>query len=100
MRKGKAMKRRNIIISVLLALLFGLTNVNSVKAQTGIFIMEDEDYYNIRDWSNEAPEGFIIPDLPDHDDTHDWTPIGDGLWLLGCLGGAYLLGKRRKREED
>lgn len=100
MRKGKAM-RRSIIITLFLALVFCMTGVvNTVKAQTGIFIMEDEDYYNIRDWGNEPPEGFIIPDLPDHDDTHDWTPLGDGILLLGCLGGAYLLGKRRKREED
>lgn len=99
MRKGKAM-RRSIIITVFLALVFGLTTVNTVKAQTGIFIMEDEDYYNLREESTDWPDGFIIPDLPDHDDTHDWTPLGDSILLLGCLGGAYLLGKRRKREED
>jgi len=100
MRKGKAM-RRSIIITVFLALVFCMTGVvNTVKAQTGIFIMEDEDYYNLREKSTDWPDGFIIPDLPDHDDTHDWTPLGDGILLLGCLGGAYLLGKRRKREED
>ena len=101
MRKGKAMKRRNIIITVFLALVLGMTGVvNTVKAQTGIFIMEDEEYYNLRDGDPDWPDGFIIPDLPDHDDTHDWTPIGDGLWLLGCLGGAYLLGKRRRSKEE
>ena len=99
MRKGKAM-RRSIIITVFLALVFGLTTVNTVKAQTGIFIMEDEDYYNLREESTDWPDGFIIPDLPDHDDTHDWTPLGDGILLLGCLGGAYLLGKKRKSKTD
>ena len=29
----------------------------------------------------------------------DWyTPVGDGIAVLAALGGAYLLGKRRKKE--
>lgn len=26
----------------------------------------------------------------------DFAPLGEGIMLLSCLGGAYLLGKRRK----
>ena len=26
------------------------------------------------------------------------APLGEGLMLLSCLGGAYLLGKRKKEE--
>ena len=100
MRKGKAMRRRNIIVTSIIVLLLGMVSVQAVKAQTGIFIMEDEEYYNLREGSTSAPEGFIIPDLPDHDTTWDYTPLGDGLWLLGCLGGAYLLGKRRRKDEE
>lgn len=27
------------------------------------------------------------------------APLGEGLLILGCLGGAYLVGKRRKERE-
>ena len=67
MRKDKAMKRRNIIISALLVLSFGLMGINTAKAQGGIFIMDEEEL-NIR-CETELPAGtFIIPDLPDKTD--------------------------------
>lgn len=102
MRKGKAMKKRNIIISVLMVLAFVMTSVNPTKAQIGIFIMDDEEYANIRCNYEEVPDGgFIIPFNPEHNDTHDYfTPLGNGCLLLGCLGGAYLLGKRRKKDDE
>jgi hypothetical protein len=91
------MKRKNIIITALLVLSFGLMGINNANAQ--VFIMEDEEYDNMRN-GNNMPEGFIVPLLPDHDSTLDWTPIGNGIWLLGCLGGAYLLSKRRKDRDE
>ena len=100
MRKGETMKKRSTIILVIMALLLGVARFNQGKAQVGIFIMDDEEYANIRGGSNEPPDGFIIPDFPNHDETWDVSPIGNGLWLLGCLGGAYLLGKRRKHEDE
>lgn len=100
MRKGETMKKRSTIILVIMALLLGVARFNQGKAQVGIFIMDDEEYANIRGGSNEPPDGFIIPDFPNHDETWDVSPVGNGLWLLGCLGGAYLLGKRRKREDE
>ena len=99
MRKGNTMKTKNIIISALMVLVFGLTSINTVKAQGGIFIMDEEEL-NIRCETELPPGTFIIPDLPDHDTALDYTPIGDGLWLLGCLGGAYFLRKRKKESED
>ena len=84
--------RKYIILAVALLL------TATVHAQ--VFIMTEEDYEN----SARAK-------LPDH--TQPWIPIqgldqdqslygpvGNGLWLLGCLGGAYLLGKRRKKDEE
>ena len=38
--------------------------------------------------------------MPNLDVTYDQlAPVGEGLLLLGLLGGAYLLGKRRKEQE-
>ena len=98
MRKGNAMKRRNSIISAILVLAFWLTGIISANAQ--IFLME-EDFNSNRATAPSGTGGFVLPDLPgEHDSTLDWTPVGNGVWLLGALGGAYLIGKRRKREDE
>lgn len=93
------MKKRSIIKLVLMVLAFGMTGVNQAKAQ--IFITEDDEYANSRCHDENLPNGFIIPDFPNHNETWDvFTPLGDGLLLLGCLGGAYLLGKRKRKDDE
>lgn len=87
------MKRSIIIIMSLMVFMLGILNANKTYAQ--VFIT-DEDYNGYR---SEATEGFPMTFEPEHDSTLDWTPIGNGIWLLGCLCGAYLLGKRRKEED-
>ena len=90
-------KKKYNIILVLLALVFGTPCVNDAKAQ--IFITEDDEEFSDRVLSSE---GFSVPMFPPHDDAqdHSFSPLGNGLWLLGALGGAYLLGKRRKKKEE
>ena len=41
----------------------------------------------------------MLPDhnLPDNQDAGD-TPVGSGIVLLSVLGGAYLIGKKRREE--
>lgn len=91
------MKKRNIIIAAVFTILFTLANTSPVHAQGGIFIMDEEEE-NFRD---PAPTGgFIFIDDPEHDTSLDYSPIGSGVWLLGGLAGAYLLGKRRKKKEE
>ncbi len=93
------MKKRSIIKLVLMVLAFGMMGVNQAKAQ--IFITEEEEYANLRCHDENLPNGFIIPDFPNHNETWDvFTPLGDGLLLLGCLGGAYLLGKRKRKDDE
>ena len=93
------MKKRSIIKLVLMVLAFGMTGVNQAKAQ--IFITEDDEYANLRCHDENLPNGFIIPDFPNHNETWDvFTPLGDGLLLLGCLGGVYLLGKRKRKDDE
>ena len=43
--------------------------------------------------------GLIIPiHEQDFDQAEPWAPVGSGIALLTALGGAYLLGKRRKED--
>jgi len=47
--------------------------------------------------SNRVGAGF--PSLPGHgQDTNQPAPLGSGIALLTVLGGAYLVGKRRREE--
>lgn len=88
------MKKKQFILVALLALLMGTAQLNETRAQ--VFIMEEDDHAAPRATGTSFP----IPDVPwDHDSTLDYTPVGSGIWVLGCLGAAYLIGKRRKEEK-
>jgi len=65
------------------------------RACAQIFI-SDEDYNSSR---ANVTEDELIPILPQNLEV-DWipTPIGEGWLLLAGLGGAYLLGKKRKED--
>ena len=66
-------------------------------AQAQIFIMSEEEYNSSLRGGTQPGD---LPIVPWMDVTLDqYAPVGSGWLLLGCLGGAYLLGKRRKREE-
>ena len=93
MGKGKAMKKR--IITTTLLLMLASVSVKTTNAQ--VFILSDEEYHSsLR--GNVDPG--ILPIVPTMDVTLDqYAPLGGEMLLLGLLGGAYLLDKRRKREE-
>ena len=69
----------------------------SVPAKAQIFL-DDEDM-NVRgDGSGNMDIGNIIPQHGVEWDQANYLPVGEGVLLLGLLGGAYLLGKKRKEE--
>ena len=44
--------------------------------------------------------GLIIPiHEQDFDQAEPWAPVGSGIAVLAALGGAYLLGKKRRGED-
>ena len=89
------MRKKQFILLTILALLMGSAQLNETRAQ--VFIMEEDDYAAPRA-ANTQP--FPIPDVPwEHDSTHDFTPLGSGIWVLGALGAAYLYGKRKEDKE-
>lgn len=92
--KTKNYSRGRFIVALLLGLAF-------LPASAQVILLDVEETRESDRLGGTLDEGGIfVPILPDHDTTWDYTPIGNGLWVLGCLGGAYLLGKRRKHEED
>lgn len=94
MRKRKTMRKRLVILTITILLIGSISNT---YAQ--VFITDEEAFDNSR-IGNRLDDAFDMPGImPDHDTTWDYTPIGDGLWPLGCLGFAYLMRKKRKEED-
>ena len=84
------MKKR--IIAIAAALMMA-----TAPAMAQVFIMEEDDYNGKR---QNTPSGQLSVDLPGiYNSGEDWfTPVGEGIFVLAGLAGAYLLGKRRKEE--
>ena len=80
--------KRFITVIVLLLVMFG-----PVQAQ--VFIMDEDAGGNIRIKESE----FTVPVPYQGTDMDEYLPLGDGVFLLAALGGAYLLRKRKKSED-
>lgn len=69
----------------------------AVPIRAQVFVMEEEEneFRNVfgnGEWNNVIIHG-------SSDDQTNYVPFGDGLMLLAALGGAYLLGKRKKENK-
>ena len=85
------MKKTLITLTALAALLFcGMT------AQAQVFLDDEDMSQSLRADRTNDPDLPVIPEL---NVTFDqYAPLGGEVLLLGLLGGAYLLGKKRKEE--
>lgn len=79
------------IRKVILTLIFGLMISHSASAQ--VFVLEEN-----KNRENVTPNTFGELEAPNMDTGQDhlFVPVGSGSLLLMALGGAYLLGKKRK----
>ena len=90
------MKKNVITILSILALLFAPMSIQTAKSQ--IMVLDEvEEEENTRSEVDE--QGLELPMVPQLGITIDqYAPLGGEILVLGCLGGAYLLGKRRRKE--
>ena len=81
-------KRRRVIV-----LLLFMTMSLTMKAQ--VFMMDGDENYR----DPEDPQ--VFAGLPSNFGmgTDYYLPVGDGIVLLAALGGAYLLGKRKRNPD-
>lgn len=91
-RSAKTMRK-----SLLAIVLMTLLTAGPVTAQ--IFL--DDESLTYRDgWLGAMDEmGNIIPFHEVDWDQANYLPTGSGILMLGLLGGAYLVEKKRKEEE-
>jgi hypothetical protein len=88
------MKKSNIIILSLMAFLMAA----SLKSEAQILIVDEQEFLNNQRSGTSAENLPIIPQLGLT--TDQYAPLGGGWLVLGCLGGAYLLGKKKSRKEE
>ena len=92
------MKKRIISIMAVLALLCGPSMMQSVKAQN---IIDGDRGLKIK-VPNKMGDGeddftnISLDELEGDISLENFAPLSGGILVLGCLGGAYLIGKRRK----
>ena len=84
-------KRKYIIIAALLLLLAG-------TAHAQVFMTNDDDNLRVEEGDMDV-FGRIPYHGVDYDQANDYAPVGEGILLLSTLGGAYLLGKRKKQNK-
>lgn len=90
------MKKRIISVMAILALMFGPICIPQAPAQ--ILIMDEEEEEDSERTNTDESE-LGLPMVPELGITIDqYAPLGGEILVLGCLGGAYLLGKRKRKE--
>ena len=68
----------------------------SLPAKAQIFIADEEEFANS---SRNVRDESSLPFIPELGVTNDqYAPVGSGIALLGLLGGAYLIAKKRREE--
>ena len=89
-KEGKIMRKSYILLVVMLLM--------ALPMRSQVFLtQEDLDNERQGQWEDI---GLIIPiHEQDFDQAEEFTPMGSGIALLAALGGAYLLGKKRKEQE-
>ena len=81
------MKKRIIAITAALMMF-------AAPAMAQVFLADEE--FNDNRAGNTAMN---IPNPAIYDSGDDWyAPVGEGIFVLAGLAGAYLIGKRRKEE--
>ena len=92
------MKKRIMSVMAILALMFA--PVIQPQSHAQILIMDEEEEEE-SERTDVDEQGLELPAVPELGITIDqYAPLGGEILVLGCLGGAYLLGKRRKKEEQ
>lgn len=89
------MKKRTIALMAIMMMSMAL--VPEVKSQ--VFMLDYLEEAESDRIGRPQIEGLDLPTTPQLGITIDqYAPVGSGIAVLAALGGAYLLGKKRKKD--
>ena len=77
--------------------LIAVFTVLSMPVSAQVFYLDIDGENNHRNGELESPDLFIIGHGLTQDQSNDYVPVGSGSLLLAAFGGAYLLGKKKKK---
>lgn len=84
------MKKRIIAIIITTILI-------ATPTMAQIFLTEEEEWDNIR--AGESNSQLLVNNPAVYDSGLDWyAPLGEGILMLAGMAGAYLFGKRIRKE--
>lgn len=83
------MKKKVLAIATVLMMM-------AAPAMAQVFL-DDDDTWNNR--AGESSSELLVDNPAIYDSGEDWfVPVGEGVFFLAGLAGAYLLGKRKDEE--
>lgn len=83
------MKKKVLAIATVLIMM-------AAPAMAQVFL-DDDDTWNNR--AGESSSELLVDNPSIYDSGEDWfVPVGEGVFFLAGLAGAYLLGKRKDEE--
>ena len=91
-------------LTLTIAILLGMAMTSFADPNGGGLFQRgiaDEEYYGMGYYNNGMRTNSNNPLLPNHGAITNQdadAPLGSGLAVLALLGGAYLVGKRRRKE--
>ncbi len=86
---------KKLIMTIAIVLGLGLTTFAQADPKGGLFQRGDTPDRGNRD---ESSAGLALPGHGTDINADADVPVGTGIAVLAVLGGAYLVGKRRKEE--
>ena len=93
MRKETFNKKHSTRKSFLMLAILAAMSLIPARVNSQIFL-SDEDDASLRSGAQNIDFNLIVP--YEGGDADQYLPLGDGLFVLAALGGAYLLKKRKK----
>ena len=90
-------------LTLTIAIVLGLTMTSFAEDDGGLFNRADNARNGVSGYTyfngSRLGEDPAAPALPAHHQyTNQSAPLGSGIVLLAALGGAYLVGKKRREE--
>lgn len=92
------MKIRVLTVMVIMAMLFGPFSIQNAYSQ--VFLTQEDMERLDRDNPDLPGVPHLAITTDQFEDIENYSPLNGTVLVLGCLGGAYLMSKKRKQSKS